>query len=39
MEMRFAWAASEKEARAAVSKKLKVRKLPPGTEFWPEDDH
>ena len=39
VDMRFAWAASEKEARAALTKKLKVRKLPQGTELWPEDDH
>jgi len=38
VDMRFAWAASEKEARAALTKKLKVRKLPQGTELWPEDD-
>lgn len=39
VDMRFAWAASEKEAKAALAKKLKVRKLPKGTELWPEDDH
>jgi hypothetical protein len=38
VDMRFAWAASEKEARAALTKKLKVRKLPQGTDLWPEDD-
>jgi len=39
VDLRFAWDASEKEARAALTKKLKVRKLPQGTELWPEDDH
>ena len=38
VDMRFAWAASEREARAALMSKLKVRKLPQGTELWPEDD-
>jgi hypothetical protein len=38
VDMRFAWAASEREARAALMRKLKVRKLPQGTELWPEDD-
>jgi hypothetical protein len=28
VDLRFAWAASEKEARAALTKKLKIRKLP-----------
>ena len=38
VDMRFAWEASEREARAALMRKLKVRKLPQGTELWPEDD-
>ena len=38
-DMRFAWDASEREARAALMRKLKVRKLPQGTELWPEDGH
>jgi hypothetical protein len=36
VDMRFAWDASEREAKAAIMKKLKIRKLPPGTELWPE---
>jgi hypothetical protein len=38
VDMRFAWDASEREARAALMRKLKVRKLPEGTDLWPEDD-